>query len=75
LSALLRVADALDFRREQRVEAVSCAVGKNKSLTITAIARANVSDEIGRALKKGKLIEEVFNLKLSFKRAQTNRVK
>jgi exopolyphosphatase/guanosine-5'-triphosphate,3'-diphosphate pyrophosphatase len=75
LSALLRIADALDFRREQRVEAVSCAVGKNKSLTITAIARANVSDEIGRALKKGKLIEEVFNLKLSFKRAQTNRVK
>jgi exopolyphosphatase/guanosine-5'-triphosphate,3'-diphosphate pyrophosphatase len=75
LSALLRVADALDFRREQRVEAVSCAVGKNKSLTITAIAQANVSDEIDRALKKGKLIEEVFNLKLSLKRAQTNRAK
>lgn len=75
LSALLRVADALDFRREQRVEAVSCAVGKNKSLTITAIAQANVSDEIDRALKKGKLIEEVFNLKLSLNRAQANRAK
>jgi exopolyphosphatase/guanosine-5'-triphosphate,3'-diphosphate pyrophosphatase len=75
LSALLRVADALDFRREQRVEAVSCAVGKNITLTITAIAQANVSDEIDRALKKGKLIEEVFNLKLSLKRAQTNRAR
>jgi exopolyphosphatase/guanosine-5'-triphosphate,3'-diphosphate pyrophosphatase len=75
LSAVLRVADALDFRREQRVEAVSCAVSKNRTLTITAIAQANVSDEIDRALKKGKLIEEVFNLKLSLKRAHTNRAR
>ncbi|MGH7887703.1 MAG: HD domain-containing protein, partial [Candidatus Binatia bacterium] len=75
LSALLRVADALDFRREQRVESVSCALGKNKTLTIAAASRANISDEIDWALKKGKLIEEVFNLKLSLKRTMTNRSK
>lgn len=73
LSALLRVADALDFRREQRVESVSCALAKNKTLTIAATARANINDEIDWALKKGQLLEEVFNLKLSLKRNPTNR--
>ena len=75
LSALLRVADALDFRREQRVESVSCAVDKHKTLTIAAAASANISDEIDWALEKGKLIQEVFNLSLQLKRAKTNRAK
>ena len=75
LSALLRVADALDFRREQRVESVSCAVDKRKTLTIAAAASANISDEIERALEKGKLIQEVFNLSLQLKRTKTNREK
>jgi exopolyphosphatase/guanosine-5'-triphosphate,3'-diphosphate pyrophosphatase len=75
LSALLRVADALDFRREQRVESVSCTVGKNRSLTIAATAQSNLDEEIDWALKKGKLIEEVFNLKLSLKRTDTKRAR
>jgi exopolyphosphatase/guanosine-5'-triphosphate,3'-diphosphate pyrophosphatase len=75
LSALLRVADALDFRREQRVESVSCAVDKRKTLTITAAANANIADEIDWALEKGKLIQEVFNLSLQLKRAKTYRAK
>ena len=75
LSALLRVADALDFRREQRVESVSCAIGKNKTLTIAAASSANISDEIDWALKKGRLIEEVFNVKFSLQRTKTNRSK
>ena len=75
LSALLRVADALDFRREQRVESVSCAVDKRKTLTIAAAANANITDEIDRALEKGKLIQEVFNLSLQLKRTKTNREK
>jgi exopolyphosphatase/guanosine-5'-triphosphate,3'-diphosphate pyrophosphatase len=73
LSALLRVADALDFRREQRVESISCTLDKNKLLTISAASSANLSDEIDWALKKGKLIEEVFNLKLLLKHSKTNR--
>jgi exopolyphosphatase/guanosine-5'-triphosphate,3'-diphosphate pyrophosphatase len=75
LSALLRVADALDFRGEQRVESVSCAVDKHKTLTIAAAANANIADEIDRALEKGKLIQEVFNLSLQLKRTKTNRAK
>jgi len=75
LSALLRVADALDFRREQRVESVSCAVDKHKTLTITAAANANITDEIDWALEKGKLVKEVFNLSLQLKRTKTNREK
>ena len=75
LSALLRVADALDFRGEQRVESVSCAVDKRKTLTIAAAANANIADEIDRALEKGKLIQEVFNLSLQLKRTKTNRAK
>jgi len=72
LSALVRIADALDFRREQRVESVSAALAKNKILTIAVTARANIDDEIDRALKKGRLLEEVFNLNLSLKRKPTN---
>ena len=75
LSALLRVADALDFRGEQRVESVSCVLDKNKTMTILAASRTNLSDEIEWALKKGKLIQEVFNLKLSIKQTKTNRSK
>jgi len=75
LSALLRVADALDFRREQRVESVSCAIDKRKALTITAAADQNINEEIDWALKKGRLIQEVFNLTLQIKRTKTNRAK
>jgi exopolyphosphatase/guanosine-5'-triphosphate,3'-diphosphate pyrophosphatase len=72
LSALVRIADALDFRREQRVESVSAAIVKNKTLTIAVTARANINDELDWALKKGRLLEEVFNLNLSLKRNSTN---
>ena len=75
LSALLRVADALDFRGEQRVTSVSCTLDKNKALTITAASTASLSDEIEWTLKKGKLIEEVFNLKLSIKQTKTHRAR
>ena len=46
---VLRVADALDFRREQRVESVSCAVDKRKTLTIAAAASAVIRKSPARA--------------------------
>jgi exopolyphosphatase/guanosine-5'-triphosphate,3'-diphosphate pyrophosphatase len=73
LSSLLRVADALDFRREGRVEAVSCALDHAKTLTISAASTANVNDELDWAAKKGKLVQEVFNLELLLEKAKTNR--
>ena len=68
LSSLLRVADALDFRREQRVKSVSCALNKSKTLTLSVASDANVSDEITWANKKGGLFREVFNKELEFKK-------
>jgi exopolyphosphatase/guanosine-5'-triphosphate,3'-diphosphate pyrophosphatase len=73
LSALLRVADALDFRREQVVESVSCAVDRDNALTIAAAAERNIGGELHRAFKKGKLLQEVFNVKLSLARANVKR--
>ncbi|MGE5217552.1 MAG: HD domain-containing protein [Chloroflexota bacterium] len=69
LSSLLRVADALDFRREQRVASVSCTLHKSKTLTLSIAASANVNDEVHWASKKGELIREVFNRELEFKKA------
>ncbi len=72
LSSLLRVADALDFRRERRVESVSCAL-KSKVLTVSVASTANVQEEIAWAEKKGKLIQEVFNTKLVIQRHNLSR--
>ena len=73
LSALVRVADALDFRREGRVEAVSCAVKKSKTLTISIASPENIKDEIQWAGKKGQLVQEVFNVQLVMQKAGRNR--
>ena len=74
LSSLVRVADALDFRREQRVESVSCTLDKSKTLTLTVASTANLKNEIQWATKKGKLIQEVFNVGLIVQKAKTNRM-
>ena len=74
LSSLLRVADALDFRREQRVESVSCVV-KPKLLTISIASAASVQEEIAWAGKKGRLIQEVFNTELRIQRNSSNRTR
>ncbi|MGH7853465.1 MAG: HD domain-containing protein [Candidatus Binatia bacterium] len=73
LSSLVRVADALDFRREQRVESVSCMLEKSKTLMMTVASTANVNDEMAWATKKGKLIREVFNVDLVMQKTKTNR--
>ena len=73
LSSLVRIADALDFRREQRVESVTCAFGKARTLTISVAAAESVKEEIQWAVKKGRLIQEVFNVDLVLERARTNR--
>jgi exopolyphosphatase / guanosine-5'-triphosphate,3'-diphosphate pyrophosphatase len=73
LSSIVRVADALDFRREQRVESITCTINKSKTLAISAAAPTNINDEIQWALKKGKLLQEVFNIDLVIQKAKTNR--
>lgn len=70
LSAILRVADALDFRRAQSIKSVTCAYNGGKSLNIACSSSEIISDEIHWALQKGKLIEEVFEVKLSLTRTK-----
>lgn len=75
LSALLRVADALDYKHEQRVKTVSCTLTKAKTLTIIGSSAANLTDEIEWASEKGELIQEVFNVNLEFQKARIARAR
>lgn len=70
LSAILRVADGLDYEHEQNIREVKCALSGPKSLCIEGIARTKVKREIERALSKGALMEEVFNVKLLIRQAK-----
>jgi exopolyphosphatase/guanosine-5'-triphosphate,3'-diphosphate pyrophosphatase len=73
LSALVRVADALDFRREARVESVSCTLKKSRTVTMSATSPANIKDELEWAAKKGRLVQEVFNIELVMQKSKANR--
>ena len=73
LSALLRIADAFDYKHEQRVKSLTCTFKKNKTLTITGAAADNIKDEIEWALNKGELLQEVFNVDISIQKTKKNR--
>jgi exopolyphosphatase/guanosine-5'-triphosphate,3'-diphosphate pyrophosphatase len=73
LSALIRVADAFDYKHQQKVKAVNCAARKSKIITITGASTGDLKDEIEWALAKGELIQEVFNVKLVIQKAKTSR--
>ena len=75
LSALLRIADAFDYKHEQRVKSLSCTLKKSKSLTIAGASVVSIKDEIEWALDKGELLQEVFNLDVSIQRAKNHRTR
>ncbi|MEX0804396.1 MAG: Ppx/GppA phosphatase family protein [Candidatus Binatia bacterium] len=68
LSAILRIANAFDYKHEQKVTAVTCSVKKSKLLTVTASAPANIRGEIENAIENGELFKEVFNLRLAIQK-------
>jgi exopolyphosphatase/guanosine-5'-triphosphate,3'-diphosphate pyrophosphatase len=72
LSAILRIVDAFDYKHDQEVKAISCAMTKSKTLTIRAAADINLKDRIEWAQKKGELFQEVFNVNLAMTRAKNN---
>jgi exopolyphosphatase/guanosine-5'-triphosphate,3'-diphosphate pyrophosphatase len=72
LSAILRIVDAFDYKHDQEVKAISCAMTKSKTLTISAAADINLKDRIEWAQKKGELFQEVFNVNLAITRAKNN---
>lgn len=73
LSAILRIADAFDYKRDQRVKTLTCTVKKSKTLSIVATAAMSIKDELERAAKKGRLIQEVFNVDLELGKATGSR--
>jgi len=72
LSAILRVADALDYTHDQTVKAVSCARRQAKQLVIAASAAANLNEHFDRASRKAGLMQEVFNIDVAFERSKNN---
>ncbi len=72
LSALVRVADSLDYTHDQTVKAVNCARKKSKQLIIAASAEANLKNYFERAQKKAALMQEVFNIEVMFEKAKNN---
>jgi exopolyphosphatase/guanosine-5'-triphosphate,3'-diphosphate pyrophosphatase len=68
LSALLRVADAFDFKRTQAVKSVTCMHDGAKTLSLVCSAFGTIAEEIEWALEKGKLVEEVYDVKLTLNR-------
>jgi exopolyphosphatase / guanosine-5'-triphosphate,3'-diphosphate pyrophosphatase len=68
LSAILRIADAFDYKHDQKISALTCAMKKTKAITVTASGSANIDDEIAWASHKGELFDEVYNLKLGIQK-------
>jgi exopolyphosphatase/guanosine-5'-triphosphate,3'-diphosphate pyrophosphatase len=68
LSAILRIADALDYNHDQTIKAVTCARRKSKQLVIAASAEANLNGHFERAARKAGLLQEVFNLEVTFEK-------
>jgi exopolyphosphatase/guanosine-5'-triphosphate,3'-diphosphate pyrophosphatase len=73
LSSLVRIADAFDFKHGQSVDALNCALKKSRTLTIAAASASNLNEEVHWAEKKGKLIQEVFNLDLTIEKSKPTR--
>lgn len=75
LSALVRIADAFDFKHQQHVDNLSCTFKKARTLTLAAAAAGNLKDEIRWAENKGKLIQEVFNIELNIETSKPSRLR
>jgi exopolyphosphatase/guanosine-5'-triphosphate,3'-diphosphate pyrophosphatase len=72
LSAILRVADSFDYRHDQVVKAVSCAHKKSRQLIIAASAGVNLNEHFHRAARKARLMQEVFNVGVTFEKSKNN---
>jgi exopolyphosphatase/guanosine-5'-triphosphate,3'-diphosphate pyrophosphatase len=61
LSAILRVADALDFAHQQKVQNLTCRV-RSRTLSIRASGSGGLQDEVNHAIEKSGLLNEVFGI-------------
>ena len=67
LTALLRVADALDRSHARRVEEIYCSI-RRKTVELEVLSRWDVSLELDTAQERAALFEEVFGRKLKLRR-------
>jgi exopolyphosphatase/guanosine-5'-triphosphate,3'-diphosphate pyrophosphatase len=66
LSAILRVADGLDFGRQAKVERIEIRRSNGKAIAIRLEGKGDLSDEIRSALDKAELMNEVYALETVF---------
>ena len=66
LSAILRVADALDYGRQGKVRNIQCRRPEAKVLSIQLEGAGDFHDEIRSAADKAALMDEVYGLETIF---------
>jgi exopolyphosphatase/guanosine-5'-triphosphate,3'-diphosphate pyrophosphatase len=66
LSAILRVADGLDFGRQAKVDKLECRRQNSKHLSIRLEGKGDLSDEMRAAEEKAELMNEVYSLETIF---------
>jgi exopolyphosphatase/guanosine-5'-triphosphate,3'-diphosphate pyrophosphatase len=66
LSAILRVADGLDFGRQSKVREIQCKKRPDKVLAIQLGGTSDMTDEIGSAVDKAGLMSEVYGMEIVF---------
>jgi len=65
LSALLRIADGLDFSRQAKVDRLECKTNA-KTLSIKLGGKGDLRDEIRSAMHKAELMNEVYSMETKF---------
>jgi len=66
LSAILRVADALDYGRQCKVQEIECRKKPDKVMSIRLGGAGDMTDEIRSASDKAGLMSEVFGMEIIF---------
>jgi exopolyphosphatase/guanosine-5'-triphosphate,3'-diphosphate pyrophosphatase len=66
LSAILRVADGLDYGRQCKVRKIECRRNGNRSLAIRLEGAGDLADEIRSAVDKVTLMNEVYSVETRF---------
>jgi exopolyphosphatase/guanosine-5'-triphosphate,3'-diphosphate pyrophosphatase len=62
LSAILRIADALDYDHQSRIRDLSCKVRRSKALTIHLSGKGDLTREIDYALEKAELMRDIYDI-------------
>ncbi|HZI50407.1 MAG TPA: Ppx/GppA phosphatase family protein [Terriglobia bacterium] len=66
LSAILRVADGLDFGRQGKIEGLECRRSNGRVLSIRLDGKGDLRDEIRSATHKAELMNEVYSMETRF---------